>query len=161
MLLPIVIGAAALGFVAMKRRRWRGCHAHHMDHGHGCHGGRRRHGRRWRGGLYWALARLGATPAQEKVVREELNRLRELGFAARGEAFAARGDVAEALRGESLDRGALEAALGRVDGAYTSFKASLVDSLTRLHATLDGRQREQIADFLGDKRGPGSGPFRT
>jgi uncharacterized membrane protein len=165
MLLPIVIGAAALGLIAMKRRRHGRCHAYSTDcGGHGCHGGRSRHGGRrhgWRGGLYSAMVRLGTTPGQEKVLREELNRLRELGRAARGEAFDARGDLADALRGEALDRTRLDAAVGRLDGAYASLKAAFVDSLGRLHETLDARQREKLAEFLGDRRGPASGPFRT
>jgi hypothetical protein len=159
MLLPIVLGAATLGFLAMKRRRWRRYHADAMACGHGCHGGRRRHG--WRRGLHYVLARLGTTPGQEKVIREELNRLRELGWSSRGEAFAARGDLADALRGETLDPTRFDALVGRLDGAYASLRTAAIDSLRRVHETLDARQREQLADFLGDKRGAGSGPFRT
>lgn len=162
MLLPIVIGAAALGFIAIKRRRWRRCHADGMDRG--CHGGGRRHGwrgRGWRRGLYHVLARLGTTPGQEKVIREELGRLRELGRAARGEAFDARGGLADALRGEALDAAQFEAAVGRLDGTYAALKAAFIESVRRIHETLDTRQREQIADFLGGKPGTRSDPFRT
>lgn len=162
MLLPIVIGAAALGLIAMKRRRRGRCHARAMDCGPGCHGGRRRwHRRGWRGGLYHAMVRLGTTPGQERVIREELNRLRELGRAARGEAFDARGDLADALRGEVLDRARLDAAFGRLDGAYASLKAAFAESLGRLHETLDARQREEVAELLGDRRDPTSDPFRN
>lgn len=40
-------------------------------------------------------------------------------------------------------------------------KTAFAESLGRIHETLDARQREQLAEFLGDKRGSGSGPFRT
>jgi hypothetical protein len=161
MLLPIIIGTAALGLFAMKRRRWCRSHAHH----HGCgHDGRRRHGWRrggWRGGVYHVLARLGTTPGQEKVIREEMNRLRELGKAARGEAFAARGDLAHALRGETFDRARFEAAVGHLDSGYATLKAAFAASIGRIHETLDARQRETLADLLGDQGGAGSDPFRT
>lgn len=141
----------------MKRRRWR--HGHADACGHGCHGGRRRHG--WRRGLNHVLARLGTTPAQEKVIRDELNRLRELGGSSRGEAFAARGDLADALRAEALDPTQFDALVARLDGAYGSLRTAAIDSLRRVHATLDAHQREQLADFLARKREAGSGPFRT
>lgn len=153
MLLPVVIGAAALGLLAMKRRRR--CHA---PHDRGC-GGRGRRRRGWgRGRLYHLMASLGTTPGQEKVLREELHRLRGLGLAARDEAFAGRGDLADALRGESFDRTQFEA---RLDGAYAALKAAVAESLGRVHATLDARQREQLADLLGDGRGARPGPFRS
>lgn len=156
MLLPIVIGAAALGFIAMKRRRR--CHGPAGGCGGGRHGRRRRG---WRRGLYWGLARLGTTPGQEKVIREELGRLRELGWGARGELFDARGDLADLLRGEALDQAQLDVVVGRLDGAYTTLKAAALESLRRVHDTLDSHQREQLAEFLGRKRGPRTDPFRT
>jgi uncharacterized membrane protein len=165
MLLPLVIGAAALGFLAVKRRRWRHYHMHrHLAHAHGCghhgHHGWHGHGGGWRSGPYYVMAALDTTPGQEKVIREEVSRLRERGRVARDEAFAARGDLADALRADTFDRARFDAAAGRVDGAYAALKAALGDSLARVHETLDARQREKLADFLGDKRAPGFGPFR-
>lgn len=170
MLLPLVIGAAALGMFAMKRRHWRRYHHfHRMSYGHGgggCHGGYDHHGPGhhggWhgRGGPYYVMAALDTTPGQEKVIREEVSRMRERGRVARDEAFAARGDLADALRADTFDRARFDAAASRVDGAYASMKQALADSLARVHETLDARQREKLADFLGSKRGPGFGPFR-
>lgn len=86
MLLPLVIGAAALGFFALKRRHWRR-HGHAHGFAHGCHG-HGHHGWRGRGGPYYVMAALDTSPAQEKLIREELGRLRERGRVARDEAFA-------------------------------------------------------------------------
>ncbi len=157
MLLPLVIGAAAVGFIIHKRRRWRRWHGFHHGHGHGCHGG---HHGRWRGGPYHVMAILDTSPAQEKVIREEMSRMRERGRVARDEAFAARADLAEVLRADTFDRARFDAAASRVDGAYGGLKQSFAESLARVHETLDARQRERLAELLSAKRGPGFGPFR-
>jgi len=165
MLLPLVIGAAALGFIAFRRRhRWhRHAFAHGFGRGGGCHdhhGHQGHHGWRGRGGPYYVMATLDTSPAQEKVIREEFARLRERGRVARDEAFAARGDLAEVLRGETFDRARFDAAASRIDGIYAGLKGSFAESLARVHETLDARQREALAELLASKRGPGFGPFR-
>lgn len=170
MLLHLVLGAAALGILAVKvkRHHWRRFHAYHHGYAYGgCHGGHHgwhgHHGHHhggWRGGPYHVMAALDTTPGQEKVIREEISRLRERGRVARDEASAARGDLADLLRADSFDRARFDAAAGRVDGAYASLKGAFADSLARIHETLDARQRDKLADFLASKRAPGFGPFR-
>jgi Spy/CpxP family protein refolding chaperone len=171
MLLGLAIGLGAIALIAHKRRRWRRW-AHYHHHHHGCHGGgggdwdgrdewhgwRGRHG--FRGGTYHVMSMLGTTPGQEKVIREEADRMRERGRVARDEAAAARRDLAEVLRADGFDRVRFDAALGRVDAAWAQLKTALAESASRIHETLDARQRERLADLLASKRGPSYGPFR-
>jgi uncharacterized membrane protein len=158
--IALALGAGALVAAKIHRRRhchgWRGHHHHHgydQDYGEPGH---------WRGGSWRMMAYLGTTPAQEKVIREEAARMRERGRAARDEARTAKVDLAEVLRAETFDKGAFDAALGKVEVAWQSFKAAAADSAARVHETLDVRQREKLADFLSRERrgGPSFGPFR-
>jgi uncharacterized membrane protein len=170
MLLGLALGLGAIALIVHKRRHWRRHWAHH-HHGHGCHRGGgdwdgrdewhgwRGHGG-WRGGPYRVMAVLGTTPGQEKVIREEADRLRERARVARDEAAAARGDLAEVLRADAFDKARFDAALGRVDAAWAQLKTALVESAGRVHETLDARQRERLADLLASRRGPSFGPFR-
>lgn len=170
MLLGFALGLAALGLVAHRHRRWhrrygyaygRGCGPHGPHHGwHDDWDGGPPRGR-WRGGPWRVMAALGTTPGQEKVIREEADRLRERARLARDEARAARADLAEVLRADTFDRAAFDAALGRVDAAWASVKAALGDSTARIHDTLDARQRERLADLLASRRGPAFGPYRV
>lgn len=151
MLLPVVIGAAAVAFIIHKRRRWRRWHGHRHHH---------HHHRRWRGGPWYVMSVLDTSPAQEKVIREELGQLRERGRVAKDEAFAARADLAEALRADTFDRGRFDAAASRVRAAFGGLETAFADALARVHDTLDARQRARLADLLAEGRGPGFGPFR-
>lgn len=155
-----------------------GEHVHeHGDHGapwmmrgrrHGWHG---RRGRRGRWGRRWmlnrALDRIEATPAQERVIVGELDRLQEKLRDTRGGLRDARGDLAAALRGPVLDDAALGAVLGRVDGATAEARAAALDALRNIHAVLDDKQRGLVADMIERRRGGGSvggtvrtGPYR-
>jgi uncharacterized membrane protein len=164
----IALGLALGGLVAMKlhrRRRW--------GYGHGCHGGWHGHhhgyyqdygdggpGPGFRGPWH-LMAWLGTTPAQEKVIREEMGRMRERGRLAREEARGAKADLAEVLRADAFDKGRYDAATSRVESAWASFKTAAQESLQRVHETLDARQRERLADFLSRRQGgPQWGPFR-
>src|SRR6185503_10214241 len=104
----IALGLAAVGLIAARRRHRRrhgwyggGCHGRGGWHGH--HDDWHDHGPPWRGGPYRVMRWLGTSPGQEKVIREEADRLRERGRVARDEASAARGDLAEVLRAETFD----------------------------------------------------------
>jgi Spy/CpxP family protein refolding chaperone len=146
----IALGLAA-GLVAFKlHRRHRRCG--------GRHGGWRRHRH-----YFHVMDILGTTPGQEKVIREEVERMRERARLARDEAAAARGDVAEVIRGETFDRARFDAALGRIDAAWAQLKTAGAESAARIHETLDARQRERLAEILASRRGsrgPSFGPFR-
>lgn len=169
-MIPLAIGLGVLGFWAMRRAR----HCHHGDYGwygpvahheHGCGGRHRRRGRFGRGRwmLHAALRRLDATPAQERAIVGELDRLHERVDAAKVGLADARGDLAAALRGPSLDDAALGAVLGRVDATTAEVRAAALDALRAVHGLLDDAQRGTLADMLDRGAGAGwwrSGPYR-
>lgn len=151
-------------------------HDDHHHRAHRWHGGppwmRGRHGGPWgrrgrRGGrgrrgrwmLHAALSRIDATPAQERVIVGEIERLQDRMRGARTGLHDAHLDLAAAVRGPILDDAALGAVLGRVDAATGEARAAAVDALRNIHAVLDEKQRATVADMLerrSDNRG-GSG----
>ncbi len=163
----LAIGLGVLGVAAMRRAR--------HCHGGGCHGGGGHAG--WGGGWYghhhgrygrrrWmlnaALARIDATPAQERAIVAEIDRLQDRVRAAKAGVKDVRGDLAAALRGPVLDDAALGAVLGRVDATTGEARAAAIDALRGIHGVLDDRQRTQIAELL-DQGGGGwwrGGPYR-
>jgi Spy/CpxP family protein refolding chaperone len=151
------IGLGIIGAIAFHKARhcYRGCYAgwgYHMWH-------------RWghRHGLYMALAHLDATPAQERAIVAEVDQLKSRLWAARTSLRDARGDLAAAVRGSVLDDAALGAVLGRVDGATGEARGALLDALRNVHAILDDRQRERLADWLdrGWWRRSSGAPYRV
>lgn len=157
----LALGLGVLGFIAARkaRRCSRGYYGHGWHHHH--HFGWGGRGRR---GLYFALSRLDASPAQERAIIAEVDKLKERLWAARANLKEGRGDLAAAVRGQTLDDAALGAVLGRVDGATAEARAAIVDALRNIHAVLDDKQREQLAEILdrGWWRGrSGGGPYRV
>ena len=168
----LALGLGILGFAAARHARR--CHRGYCGHHHGWHGWHHNDGYggwsggRWgRRGLYMALSRLDATPAQERAIVAEVDRLHERLHGAKAGIRDARPDLAAALRGPVLDDAALGAVLGRVDAATTEARSAVTDALRNIHGLLDQRQREQVADFLDNgwsRRGPGpsgGGPYRV
>jgi heavy-metal resistance protein len=164
--LAIVI--AVMAFVAMRRaRRCHGFYGYGWDgpfgyghHGHhGWHG--RRHGRS-RMMLHALFMRIDASPAQERAIVAEIDKLQDRLRGIKGGVHDARGDLAAALRGPVLDDAALGAALGRVDAATGEARSAVVDALRGIHGVLDDRQRSQVADLLDHGGGwwRGFGPYR-
>jgi Spy/CpxP family protein refolding chaperone len=163
--LAIVIGV--LGIAAM-RRAHRRCHGYygygwHSPFGHGFYGhGYGRHNAKIRMGLHALFHRIDASPAQERAIIAEVEKLQDRMRNAKSSLHETRGDLAAALRGPVLDDAALGAVLGRVDTATGEARAAVVDALRGVHAVLDDRQRGQIADFI-DRGGGwyrGFGPYR-
>ena len=167
----LALGLGVLGFMAMKRARY-----HHGWHGYrhayGCggggwHGGWHGHHHHRRGGrgswfLNAALSRIDATPAQERVIVAEIEKLQERMYGARTSLKDARPDLAAAVRNPVLDDAALGAVLGRVDGSTAEARAAVIEALRNIHAVLDDRQRATIGDLI-DRRGGGfwrGGPYR-
>ena len=167
----LAIGLGVLGALAFRRARrchgggmgWHGPWGHRYGHeGHGDHGPgpwRGRRSRRWM--LHGALARIDATPAQERFIVNEIDRVKERVSAAKGNLKDVRGDLASAIRGPELDDAALGATLGRVDAATAEARTAIVEGLRNIHGILDDKQRAQVADML-DKGGGfwRSGPYR-
>lgn len=173
----LAIGLGLMGLFALRRARR--CHRyaayHAYGHGYGyggpgCggpgfgwhgpwapHGHER--GRSWM--VHAALSRLDATPAQERVIVAELDKLVERVRGAKAGLRDGRGDLAAAVRGPVLDDAALGGALGRADAATAEVRHAAVDALRGIHAVLDDKQRERLASLLD--RGGGwwrGGPYR-
>jgi uncharacterized membrane protein len=108
------------------------------------------------------LSRIDASPAQERAIIGEVEKLQDRVRGAKGGMRDARGDLAAALRGPVLDDAALGAVLGRVDAATGEARSAVIDALRGIHGLLDEKQRAQVADLL-DRGGGwwgGSGPYR-
>jgi uncharacterized membrane protein len=157
-MIHLAIGLGLLGFIAMRRARR--CHGYGGCGSSGYHSyyGRHHHGRR-RWMLNMALAKIDASPAQERAIIAEVEKLQERVHAAKGGLKDARGDLSAALRGPVLDDAALGAVLGRVDGSTAEVRTAVLDALRAIHALLDDRQRAQLADLLGGSWRHG-GPYR-
>ncbi len=162
----LALGLGILGFAALKRARR--CHYHGGCGSSGYHSWHAHHHGPWGGfghrapWVHAVLRRLDATPAQERTIVNELDKLRERVHASKAGMRDGRADLAAALRGATLDDAALGAVLGRVDGATAEVRSAVLEALRNIHAVLDERQREQLAQLLDGcwwSRGPGS-PYR-
>jgi len=166
----LALGLGVLGFVAARkaRRCSRGYYGYgwHHHHHHGWHGGGR--GRR---GLYMALSHIDASPAQERAIISEVEKLKERLRSAKVNLKDGRADLAAAVRGPVLDDAALGAVLGRVDTATGEARAATLEAIRNIHAVLDDKQREQVAEILdrgfwgaawrGRRGGGEGGPYRV
>jgi Spy/CpxP family protein refolding chaperone len=159
----LALGLGILGFAAARKARR--CHSGYgcggYSHWHGWH--HHHHGGWGRRGLFMMFSRIEASPAQERAIVGEIERLKDRLRAARTGIQEARPDLAAAIRGPSLDDAALGAVLGRVDATTTEARTAVVDALRNIHALLDDRQRQQVADLLDNgwyRRGGGS-PYRV
>ena len=156
----LAIGLGVLGFAAMRRAR--------RCHGGGWNGRGYRHthysNRRWM--LHHMLGRIDASPAQERAIVDELEKLEDRVYTARRNLRGSRDDLSAAIRGPVLDDAALGAMLGAVDAATTDVRAAGIDALRNIHGLLDDGQRARLADLLardGMPYGRGgwrSGPYR-
>ena len=154
----LAIGLGVLGFAAMRRARR--CHhgeGHWRSYGHYGH-------RRWM--VHHALRRIDASPAQERVIADELEKLEDRVWSARRNLKDGKQDLAAAIRGPVLDDAALGAVLGAVDAATVEVRTAGIEALRGIHAALDNGQRARLADLLTREGGPwrgGSwrnGPYR-
>ena len=166
----LAIAIGILGFAAMRRahRRsycghygygWHGPFGGGHDHGHHGFGFRHARGRMM---LHALFSRIDASPAQERAIIGEVDRLQDRVRGAKAGVQDARGDLAAAVRGPVLDDAALGAVLGRVDAATSEARSAVLDALRGIHGVLDDKQRAQVADLL-DRGGGwwrGSGPYR-
>jgi Spy/CpxP family protein refolding chaperone len=134
--------ACLLGFVALARR---GHHHHHYGHG-GWHHGRRGFGGRFM--LNRLLSRLDTTPGQEKVIREAISDFKEEAWDLRGELRGTHSAVADAVRAPELDKAALDRVFAKHDEMIEKLRASFTRTAEQIHATLDERQRKQLADVI-------------
>jgi Spy/CpxP family protein refolding chaperone len=137
------IGTACLvGFAALARR---GRRHHFYGHG-GCH-----HGHRGRGGRFFIhriLGRLDTTPGQEKVIREAIADLKDEAWSLRSEIRGTRSELAQAIRAPELDKALIDRVFAKHDEVIEKLRASALRTAEQVHATLDERQRKQLADMI-------------
>ena len=138
--------ACLLGLTATVARHHEGRH---------CGGGRHTGMRFGRGRfvLNRLLDRLDTTPGQEKVIREAVDTLLEDLHDVRREFRGSRSQVAQAIRGETLDRALLDGVFTHHDQVIQRARESAFSAFSKVHETLDERQRKLLADWVE------SGPF--
>ena len=116
--------------------------------------GRPRRGWRGRFGLNAVFDRIDATPAQEKAIRAAFDELRTKARAVKDDARGMRGDLASALRGESLDAETLGTVASRASGAVDGLRDAAIGAVLKVHEALDEKQRAIVADALESGFGP-------
>ncbi|MCK6590700.1 MAG: periplasmic heavy metal sensor [Polyangiaceae bacterium] len=127
------------------------------EHGH--------HHRGWSKNRWFLRAlfeRLDTTPGQEKVIIAAVDEMRDAGENLRGEIRKTREDIAKAARSPSFDETVMGEAFARHDQAIETMRKAAVGAMAKIHAVLDERQRERLADII--ESGPpffgGFGPYR-
>lgn len=156
-----------------------GCGGGHCGGGHCGHGGwgsRRwghggwgpgQHGGGWGGGhgpgewmVHYLSRELGATPAQERALREALGTVRETLQANAQKLRDTRATMARALQGDNFDEGALGEAFAQQDEAIAAMRKAAMDALGKVHLALEPEQRRRLSELLA--RGPfaGRGPWQ-
>lgn len=165
-------GGLALGYLFGRRSGYRhaafgygpfghhgphgGCgphHGHHGFHGHPGWGHGPRGFGRGRRGLRFLFHRLDTTAAQEKVIREAIDEVRDAGQGLRGEGRALRGRLGEAFASETFDTEAFEAAFEGPEAQVRELRGVLTRALAKVHAILTPEQRRELAALL--ESGPG------
>jgi Spy/CpxP family protein refolding chaperone len=147
--------------------------------GRSCGGGRgfRRWGGGHRGGIggsFWLrmlYARLDTTPGQEREIRAAIEELRDRAKDAKSGMLETRESLGKSVAGETFDDAAFEAVSARVDATSEKMKDALSSALKRVHAVLDPKQRERLAELVskgafgrwgrGGSGGAGGGPYRS
>jgi Spy/CpxP family protein refolding chaperone len=120
------------------------------------------HGADWgeRGGPFWLrglFQRLDTSPGQEKVIREAVDEMRRSASEMRDEARRSREDVAKAVKSPSFDETVMGELFARHDTHLEKLRKDAVGAIAKVHAVLDDRQREILAQMI--ERGPFAGGF--
>lgn len=104
------------------------------------------------GGSFWLRAlyeRLDTTPGQEREIRAAIEELRERARDAKTGLPETRQNIGKAIAGDTFDESAFEAVSARFDATAEKMKDALSAALKRIHAVLDPKQRERLADIVG------------
>jgi hypothetical protein len=111
--------------------------------------------RRWRGhrrARGWMLrrlaSRLDATPEQERLLLAEVESIRTALVGLRQGFSASRGELADALVGESVDERSLDGLFERELSRAGEVKRAAAQAFARVHAALDVRQRRILAELV-------------
>jgi Spy/CpxP family protein refolding chaperone len=123
------------------------------------------------GGSFWLrmlYARLDTTPGQEREIRAAIEDLRDRAKDAKSGMIETRESLGKSIAGEVFDDAAFEAVSARVDATSEKMKDALSAALKRIHAVLDPKQRERLAELVSrgafgrwGRGGGGGGPYRS
>ncbi|MDB5216299.1 MAG: hypothetical protein JWO86_4226 [Myxococcaceae bacterium] len=125
------------------------------------------------GGSFWLrmlFARLDTTPGQEREIKAAIEDLRDRAKDAKSGMIETRESLGKSIAGETFDDVAFEAVSARVDATSEKMKDALSGALKRIHAVLDPKQRERLADLVSKgafgrwgRGGPqrDGGPYRS
>ena len=125
-----------------------------------------RHGGRGYGGggpRRWMMRRLfqtlDATPGQEKVIASAAENAERVIRQAREEFFRSRGTFANAVRGETFDSTAVNAAFEAQQAAVDEVKKAVREGMQQVHEALSPEQRKTLGDLIefGPSRMHGGG----
>jgi Spy/CpxP family protein refolding chaperone len=94
------------------------------------------------------LARLDATPAQEKAILTALDELKDTARELRGTVRETRGDVARTIREPSFDESSLDTVEKRFDDAVQRMRRAGGAALAKIHGVLDDRQRKVLSEMI-------------
>lgn len=122
-------------------------------------GHRGRHG--FRGHLLRRLfERLDTSPGQEKVILGAVEKIEGVVHGLRDEADHTRTEVARALRGEVLDRDALELVFVRHEEQLKKLREAVTEGLRSVHEALGPEQRRELSELISHgglhRCGPGA-----
>lgn len=139
---------------AFRHRRY---HGWSHDHWHGRHGRRERRGR-GRGFARFASVellkrRLDLDEDQGDLAEHAVADAQRSLKAMTGSLRDGRDELADLVRGETIDDARLEVIFDRLDDDLARTRRELVSAVKQIHATLDAEQREQLAAMLAGDRG--------
>lgn len=161
-----IIGVVLLVKRAFFRRRFGyggGCGSRGHGHWRGRHGGGYGPGRSW--WLRALFSRLDTTPGQEREIRAAIEEVQRVAREAKQGVFGSRENIAKAVAGEVFDPTAIDDASAQLDAATARVKEAFRASLEKVHAVLDAKQRERLAELLQKGIGRGGygwgGPYRA
>jgi Spy/CpxP family protein refolding chaperone len=120
------------------------------------------------GGSFWLrglFSRLDTTPGQEREIRSAIEEFQATASGLKSGLRGSRDDIARAVGGEVFDDAALGEAGARADVTAGQLKDAFASALRRVHAVLDPKQRERLAELLakgpfGGRRGGWGSPYR-
>jgi len=98
--------------------------------------------------LSWALRRLDATPAQEKVIREATGEFRGAFRELKEEGRASKAELADVLRSERFDRERIGSWIAARRASLDALSPRLLSAAEEIHNTLDSEQRVKLSKWL-------------
>ncbi len=114
----------------------------------GCRGGWHGRFRSPRGYLKRVFEDLDTSPSQERAILEAVGDVREQGASVRRSANQTREQLAALLRQDTLDTGAIEAALEAQRDTVHTIKHRFAEALAKVHSVLDASQRKCLANRI-------------